>query len=87
MISWAILKPEILLWLRERRNDLRTQPCVYSTGGTRPVFEQFSWLKAGSAKAALSRPTHQREPANANRWCGHIIKSEALMDMAKRAKL
>src|SRR6266498_1147427 len=24
------------------------------------VFKQFPWLKAGSVKAALSRPTHQR---------------------------
>jgi len=28
--------------------------------GTCRVFEQFSWLGAGSVKAALSRPAHQR---------------------------
>jgi hypothetical protein len=33
---------------------------VHPTGGSRRVFRQFSWLEAGSVKAALSRPTHQR---------------------------
>ncbi len=44
-------------------------------GGTRRVFRQFSWLKAGSVKVALSRPTHQPSPGcyatgNAHRWPG-----------------
>ncbi len=33
---------------------------VHPTGGSLRVFRQFSGLKAGSVKAALSRPTHQR---------------------------
>ena len=28
-------------------------------GGTRPVFRQVAWLKAGSVKVTLSRPAHQ----------------------------
>jgi len=35
---------------------------VHPTGGSRRVFEQFSWLGVGSVKMALSRPTHQRVP-------------------------
>jgi len=31
-------------------------------GGRLRVFRQFVWLEAGSVKAALSRPTHQRVP-------------------------
>jgi len=33
---------------------------VHLTGGTRRVFREFSWLKAGFVKMALSRPAHQR---------------------------
>ncbi len=33
---------------------------MHPTGGSRRVFNQFAWLGVGSAKAALSRPTHQR---------------------------
>jgi hypothetical protein len=33
---------------------------VHPTGGSLRVFKQFSWLKAGSVKVALSRPAHQR---------------------------
>jgi hypothetical protein len=33
---------------------------VHPTGGSLRVFKQFSWLEAGSGKAALSHPTHQR---------------------------
>jgi len=33
---------------------------VHQTGGTRRVFRQFAWLKAGSVKVALSRHAHQR---------------------------
>jgi len=36
------------------------QHSVHPTGGTRRVSEHFAWLGAGSGKAALSRPTHQR---------------------------
>jgi hypothetical protein len=31
-----------------------------SLGRSLRVFKQFSWLEAGSATMALSRPTHQR---------------------------
>jgi len=34
------------------------------------VFKQFSWLEAGSGKAALSRPAHQRVPTPAGRCAG-----------------
>jgi len=33
---------------------------VHPTGGSRRVFEHFSWLEVGSGKAAWSRPTHPR---------------------------
>jgi hypothetical protein len=33
---------------------------VHPTGGSLRVFRQFAWLGAGSVKAALPRPTHQR---------------------------
>jgi len=33
---------------------------VHPTGGSLRVFKQVSWLEAGSGKAALSRPAHQR---------------------------
>jgi len=33
---------------------------VHPTGGSRRVFRHFAWLEAGSGKAALSRPIHQR---------------------------
>ena len=36
------------------------QHSVHPTGGSRRVFGQFVWLKAGSAKMAFSRPAHQR---------------------------
>jgi len=32
------------------------------------VFEQFLWPKAGSGKAALSRPTHQQVTRAVGRW-------------------
>ena len=37
-----------------------TQHSVHPTGGSLRVFKQFAWLEAGSVKAALSRPAHQR---------------------------
>ncbi len=36
------------------------QHSVHPTGGSRRVFKQFLWPEAGSVKAALSRPAHQR---------------------------
>src|SRR6266511_2741433 len=33
---------------------------TYPTAGSLRVFKQFLWLEAGSVKAALSRPAHQR---------------------------
>ena len=39
---------------------IAAQHSVHPTGGSLRVFKQFLWLKAGSVKAALSRPTHQR---------------------------
>jgi len=33
---------------------------VHPTGGSLRVFRQFAWLRVGSGKVALSRPTHQR---------------------------
>jgi len=36
------------------------QHSVHPTGGSRRVFRRFSWLEAGSGKAALPRPAHQR---------------------------
>src|SRR6266511_5100931 len=36
------------------------QHSVHPTGGSRRVFKQFVWLKAGSVKVAFSRPTHPR---------------------------
>ena len=33
---------------------------VHPTGGSLRVFVQVAWLEAGSVKAALSRPAHQR---------------------------
>ena len=39
---------------------LFAQHGVHPTGGSLRVFKQFAWLEVGSAKVALSRPTHQR---------------------------
>ncbi len=36
------------------------QHSVHPTGGTRRVFKQFAWLRAGSAKVELPRPAHPR---------------------------
>jgi hypothetical protein len=36
------------------------QHSVHPTGGSRRVFKPFAWLRVGSGKAALSRPTHPR---------------------------
>jgi hypothetical protein len=36
------------------------QQGVHPTGGSRRVFEQLAWLKAGSGKMALSPLAHQR---------------------------
>jgi len=36
------------------------QHSVHPTGGSLRVFKVFTWLEAGSVKAALSRPIHQR---------------------------
>ena len=36
------------------------QQSVHPTGGYAPPKWVYTWLKAGSVKAALSRPTHQR---------------------------
>jgi len=33
---------------------------VHLTGGSRRVFKQFLWLKAGSVKAVLSRPAQKQ---------------------------
>ena len=33
---------------------------VQLTVGSLRVFRQFAWLEAGSVKAAVSRPAHQR---------------------------
>ena len=33
---------------------------MHPTGGSRRVFQQFSWLEVGSGKVTLSHPTHQR---------------------------
>jgi len=41
-------------------NSNNAQHSVHPTGGSRRVFEHFSWLEVGSVKMALSRPTHQR---------------------------
>jgi hypothetical protein len=38
-----------------------TQNSVHPTGESRRVFKQFLWFEAGSGKAALSRPAHQRQ--------------------------
>jgi hypothetical protein len=36
------------------------QHSVHPTGGSLRVFRQLLWLEAGSGKAALPRPAHQR---------------------------
>ena len=36
------------------------QHSVHPTGGSLRVCEQFAWLRVGSIKVALHRPTHQR---------------------------
>ena len=33
---------------------------MHPTGGSLRVFKPFAWLRVGSGKVALSRPTHQR---------------------------
>jgi len=43
-----------------RDNYNADQHSVHPTGGSLRVFKQFAWLEAGSVKAALSRPAHQR---------------------------
>ena len=47
---------------------------VNPTGGSRRVFRQFPWLKAGSVKIALSRPAHQRVTQTVRR----LIKKYAI---------
>ena len=46
-------------------------------GGCRRVFRQFSWLKAGSGKTALSRPIHQR----VTRAVGPPEEAEMMLDI------
>jgi hypothetical protein len=41
-------------------NQASAQHSVHPTGGSLRVFELFAWPEAGSVKAALSRPAHQR---------------------------
>ncbi len=42
------------------KNDDTSSSWVHPTGGSLRVFGLFSWLRVGSVKMALSRPTHQR---------------------------
>jgi hypothetical protein len=51
-----------MLFDRNLHKHNAAEHSVHPTGGTLRVrvFRQFAWLEAGSVKAALSRPTHQR---------------------------
>jgi len=49
------------------------QHSVHPTGGSLRVFRQFSELKDGSVKVALSRPTHQRVMLTVRRIVGRGV--------------
>ena len=46
--------------IKESYEVVCAQHSVHPTGGSLRVFRQFAWLEAGSVKAALSHPAHQR---------------------------
>ena len=62
---------------------------MHPTGGSRRVFKRFAWLEAGSVKAALSRPAHQRVPRRkragqaASRWAAELEVSEVIWILEK----
>jgi len=51
----------------------RAQQSVHPTGGSLRVFRQFAWLEVGSAKAALSRPAHQRVTQAVGQFIAELI--------------
>ena len=50
---------------------------MHPTGGTRRVLRHFVWLGAGSVKAALSRPAHQRVTQAVRRSCAPPLRRGA----------
>ena len=59
---------------------------MHPTGGSLRVFEPFAWLEAGSGKAALPRPAHQRVTLTVGRLvdnCAEPDMSEEYKDYSK----
>ena len=59
---------------------------MHPTGGSLRVFRHFVWLEAGSVKAALSRPAHQRVTQTVSRLDTQNLELLVLtLNMSKRS--